>query len=398
LRGDVDVIRNLPGRPALDPFQSALFILGIGVCLWRIRRPAYATLLGWIGVMLLPTILTEYAPHFGRGLGVTPAVAVLVGLGATSVWQWADRLGATYAASKGPLVRRGVAIALSVGLVASAIGNGYSYFVRWGSLPELFLPYDVALVAASREVRERVLEAPVYLSPISVGHPILRFALWDRPGARSYDGRYSLVLPPPTEGPVDYAIVSTMDRRSLPRLEAIYPDGAIVDRGGYENETPYYEIYRVPAGSEPRVAPQRRTEVTWADQIELFGVDLNQEQYQPGQKVVLTLYWRSLAPVQEAYTVFTHLVGPVRPGTDTPIWAGCDHEPGRASYPTSAWQPGEVIVDEFVLPIPADAPPGPYGLEVGLYQWHTMQRLSISRADVEAGSDYAVVGEIRVGD
>jgi len=313
-----------------------------------------------------------------------------------TAWQLADRVGTLWAARRQSLVRKSVAIALSVGLVASAIGSGYSYFVRWGSMPELFLPYDVAMLATGREVQERVPEAIVYLSPISVGHPVLRFILWDRPGARSYDGRYSLVLPPHTREPVDYVIVSTMDKRSLSRLQAIYPDGRIVDRGGYENGVPYYEVYRVPAGSEARIAPQRQAEVIWVDQIELFGYDLNQERYQPGQDVVLTLYWRSLAPVEEAFTVFTHLLGPIRPGTDSLAWAGCDHEPGRASYPTSAWQPGEVIVDEFVLPIPADAPPGEYGLEVGFYRWHTMQRLSVSRADVEAGPDYAIVGTITV--
>jgi 4-amino-4-deoxy-L-arabinose transferase-like glycosyltransferase len=398
IRGDMDVIRNWPGRPVLDPFQSALFLLAIAACLRYIRRPAYATLLAWLGAMSLPTILTEYAPHYARGIGLTPAVATLVGLGTVTVWRWGERLSASRTLRTRALVRRGTALALGLGLVASAIGHGYTYFIRWGSMPELFLPYDVGLLSAAREIRERVPEAAVYFSPISVGHPIPRFILWDRPGARSYDGRYSLVLPAHADRTVDYVIVSTMDKRSLSRLREIYPQGEIVGQGGYENGIPYYEVYRVPPGSEARVIPQRQAQVIWGDRIGLFGYDLNQERYRPGENVVLALYWRSLVPVEESFTVFTHLLGPVRPGTDSAVWAGSDQEPGRASYPTSAWQTGEVIVDEFVLTVPADAPPGEYDVEIGLYQWQTMQRLPVTRADVKAGSDYAILTTIAVGD
>ena len=397
-RGDRDPIRNLPGRPALDLFQSLLFAAGIGLCLRNVRRPAYAAPLLWLGVMLLPTVLTEYAPHFGRSLGATPAVALLVGLGTATVWRGIGRFAASRADRTRSVVRSAAAVALCAGLIASAGGHIYSYFMRWGTSPDLYLPYDVSLFAASKAVRERVPEAEVYLSPISVGHPILRFMTWDRPGARSYDGRYSLVLSPPRERPVDYVIVSTMDRRSLARLQDAYPGGTIVDRGVYEGEVPYYQVYRVPPGSEAHLAPQHTVEIVWDDRIEQFGYDLGKERYRPGEDIVLTTYWRSHVPMEEAYTVFTHLVGPGQDSAGGAVWAGSDHEPGRGSYPTPAWQPGEVIVDEFVLSIPADTPPGEYSLEVGFYQWHTLQRLPVSYADVEAGADHAILAKITVGD
>jgi hypothetical protein len=389
-RGDVDIIRNLPGRPALNIFQSALFLLGTGVCVWRIRRPCYATLLAWIAVMLLPTILTEYAPHFARGLSAAVGTSLLVGLGAVAAWQGVDRLVGERWPRALSTARWGVALALALGLAASAAGHAYSYFVRWGSLPELDLPYDVGLLAATQEVRERVPEAEVYLSPISMGHPIPRFVLWDRPGARSYDGRVALVLPPPLDRPADYVIVPELDKRSLSRLREAFPGGEVVASGGVGDGAPYYQVYRVPAGSEARLGPQHEVEVAWAERIGLVGYDVAPERCRPGDVVVLTLYWESLAPVEEAYTVFTHLLGPDR------LWAGDDHEPGRASYPTSAWQPGEVVVDEYVWQVPADAPSGRYDIEVGLYQLATMQRLPVSLSDVEAGTDYALVGEVIV--
>jgi 4-amino-4-deoxy-L-arabinose transferase-like glycosyltransferase len=406
LRGDVEMIRNLPGRPALDAFQSALFLLGIGVCLRNIRCPPYATLLGWLGAMSLPTLLTEYAPHFGRSLGVTPALALLVGLGGVTAWQATTRLFAAHQGapdSNGShrprtwqIARWGIGLLLSGGLIASAAGHVYTYFDRWGSQPGLYQAYDVGLLAASREVRARVPEANVYLTPIQMGHPIVRFVNWDRPGARSYDGRHCLVLPPAGERPADYVIVPYLDPHSLERLPQFFPDGEIVAGGGYRDGVPYYQVYRVPAGSEPRLNPQHRVQVAWADQIGLIGYDVDRPGYKPGERVRLTLYWRSLAPTKRALTAFTHLLGPPHPQTGDPVWVGADHEPGRASYPTSAWQPGEVILDEFVLPVPADAPPGEYDLEVGFYQLQTMQRLPVSHADVEAGTDYVILGQIAV--
>jgi hypothetical protein len=359
--------------------------------------------------MLLPTVLTEYAPHYGRALGVTPAVAILVGLGAAQAWQLACRAGegekgkraATEGRSgSGPARRWAAALLLGAGLTASAIGHVYTYFVRWGSStslqPALRHAYDVGLLAASREVRARVPQASVYFSPIQMGHPIVRFTNWDRPGARSYDGRHCLVLPPAGERPADYVIVPYLDGRSLQRLPQFFPGGEIVGAGGYRDGVPYYQVYRVPAGSAPQIAPQHRIEVAWAGQIGLIGYDTDRPRYKPGERIRLTLYWRSLARTDQAWTAFTHLLGPLHPQKNTPLWAGDDHEPGQASYPTPAWQPGEVILDEFVLPIPADALPGEYDLEVGFYQLQSMQRMPISHADVQAGADYAILGQIVV--
>lgn len=392
VRGDPEVIRNLPGRPALDPFQSLLFWVGVGACAWRVRRPAYATLLGWVGVMLLPTVLTEFAPHFGRALGATPAIALLVGLGAVSLWAGVRRI----TKHEWPWALPASAGLLVVGLVASAIGHGHAYLIRWGSLSALHRPYDVGLLAAAREVRDRLDEAEVYLSPISMGHPILRFVLWDRPGARSYDGRYTLVLPSSSDRPADYVIVPSIDDRSLSRLQALYPEGEIVGSGGLLDDEPYYRVYRVPSGAMPQLAVQEPVDSIWADQIALVGYSADRARYRPGDECTLALYWRSMVAVETDYTMFVHLLGTSGSAEGGPVLAGWDQEPGRASYPTSAWVPGEVVIDEYSLTLPGDMAPGTYELEVGVYELATMQRLPVSRADRESGPDYVIVSTIVV--
>jgi hypothetical protein len=386
----------LPGRPALDAFQSILFMVGIGVCLWRIRHPNYTTLLiGLIG-MLLPTILTEYAPHYIRAVGVPPFIGILVGLGAVTTWDWQSQMLAKRSANLRQLANWATGAVLCVGMVASAIGHIYAYFVQWGSQPGLYHAYDVGLLETSREVRERVPHAEVYLSPIEMGHPIVRFMTWDRRGAKSYDGRYSLVLPSPSSRPAAFVVVPYLDKRTLQRLPRFYPQGKIVKQGAIRSGTPFYQVFEIPPPSEPQIHPQNEGYVNWAGQLDLIGYDTDQERYQAGETMLLTLYWQSRSPTDADYTAFTHLLGEPHPETGNPVWGGDDHQPGRASYPTSAWAAGEIVLDEFVLAIPPNAPAGMYDLEVGFYRLETMQRLVVSEATVQAGADYAIIGQIEV--
>ncbi len=50
VEGDPNGRHNLPGRPMLDPILGGLFVLGLGICLWRFRRPALpaAAALAWL--------------------------------------------------------------------------------------------------------------------------------------------------------------------------------------------------------------------------------------------------------------------------------------------------------------------------------------------------------------
>ena len=85
-RGDLNLRHNLPGRPATDMLLGSRFLrVGWLTALWRIREPRYRLLLIWFGVMLLPTVLSIEAPHSLRGSGVLPPLALLCGLGATTL-------------------------------------------------------------------------------------------------------------------------------------------------------------------------------------------------------------------------------------------------------------------------------------------------------------------------
>ena len=81
--------------------------------------------------------------------------------------------------------------------------------------------------------------------------------------------------------------------------------------------------------------------------------------YRPGDVVYLQLWWRATGDPGKDWTVFTHLLGPAKPDGNR-VWAGRDARPGQGSVPTTAWAPGDLILDEYQLQLPPDAPPGEY--------------------------------------
>ncbi len=79
-QGETHLRHNLPGRPYLDFIQRVLFAGGLVIAAWRWRSPEATFLLLWLGVMLLPSILSGDAPHFGRLIGAAPPAAILIAL------------------------------------------------------------------------------------------------------------------------------------------------------------------------------------------------------------------------------------------------------------------------------------------------------------------------------
>jgi 4-amino-4-deoxy-L-arabinose transferase-like glycosyltransferase len=113
--------------------------------------------------------------------------------------------------------------------------------------------------------------------------------------------------------------------------------------------------------------------LTLGNTIHLRGFDLDATTGAPGDALPLTLYWQGDGPTDIDYTVFVHLTGP-----DGLPHGQLDVSPGGGSAPTSSWAPGQVVVDELVLPIDTDAAPGTYHIAVGLYDAASGGRLPVT--------------------
>jgi 4-amino-4-deoxy-L-arabinose transferase-like glycosyltransferase len=115
---------------------------------------------------------------------------------------------------------------------------------------------------------------------------------------------------------------------------------------------------------------------TLGEQVRFLGYDLGTDPARAAESLSLTLYWQALRPMDVSYTVFTHLLGP-----SNRIVGQKDSVPQGGAYPTTLWQPGEVIVDTVDLAIAPDAPPGSHPIEVGMYRLETRKRLPVLDVD-----------------
>ena len=109
-------------------------------------------------------------------------------------------------------------------------------------------------------------------------------------------------------------------------------------------------------------SPQHRLDARFGDRFRLLGYDVQAEPARPGEALRLTVYWQALQPIETDFTAFTHLIAP-----DGALIGQNDHWPRDWTYPTSFWARGEVVVDEYAVPIDAAAAPGTYQLLVGWY-------------------------------
>lgn len=113
------------------------------------------------------------------------------------------------------------------------------------------------------------------------------------------------------------------------------------------------------------------------DEIELLGYDLDATTARPGDFLHLTLYWRALRPMENAYTVFNQVLDRA-----TTAKAGqVDGMPVCDRNPTGQWFAGDIIADPYTIPIAADAAPGAYILISGMYNPATGARLEMTAPD-----------------
>jgi hypothetical protein len=136
----------------------------------------------------------------------------------------------------------------------------------------------------------------------------------------------------------------------LQQMELVWHDGGVLVFRG--------QGYRPP----PDMAVVRTLDADFAGQLRLTGYALSTDHPDPGQEVVLHLFWQAIQP-ERNYTVFVHVSGEDGQGLTQ-----VDGEPLKGLYGMSThWPRDRAVADERRLAFPADTLPGRYRLDVGLY-------------------------------
>ncbi|MBN1284437.1 MAG: glycosyltransferase family 39 protein, partial [Anaerolineae bacterium] len=169
MRGDPQWHYNIAGRPVFDPVSGALMLVGVGAALRRWRDPRYGTWVIWLLFGLVPSALSDPAPHFVRTVTAQAPAFILFGLGAVTAWDWA--------------VRRGVPRAVLVGAAAllfgaSALWHAWDYLHVWKLSEPVQTFHQTDLAAAAR-----CLDAhPEYADAVMVGFYMNEDDPWWRSG------------------------------------------------------------------------------------------------------------------------------------------------------------------------------------------------------------------------
>ena len=110
--------------------------------------------------------------------------------------------------------------------------------------------------------------------------------------------------------------------------------------------------------------------------IELLGYGLRPANdttpiVERGGGLRVRLYWRAQAAPGASYHVFTHLLT-----ADGRLVAQSDGIPVYGTFPTDQWRAGQYILDEHIISIGSDVPPGRYWLKIGMYAAETGERVT----------------------
>ena len=131
------------------------------------------------------------------------------------------------------------------------------------------------------------------------------------------------------------------------------------------------------------------TSINFANKMALIGYELDSRVLKPGDTILLTTYWRPVAPEAD-YWAYAHVVG-----ADGRIWAIAD---SITVPPITEWPLNEVHSETRQLVLASDTPPGQYVIEFGLTKILDpgQERLSVLADDGHEIGDHIELAKIRV--
>ncbi len=178
------------------------------------------------------------------------------------------------------------------------------------------------------------------------------------------------------ESDPDRFIEGWLDRSSFKSLDSWHGNVRLV-------------MYSVPQ-EEISSQIQHPEELRLGEKIAFLGYSVSSFEVGAGDILQLTLFWQALDEVGERYKVFTHVLD-----ARSHIVGQRDAEPVGGTRPTTTWEKGEIIADNYGVLVLPGTPPGEHQLEIGMYSLETGQRLPVLE-DAEVIGDRILLQAVRV--
>ena len=387
-QGDATVRDNWPDRPVFpEPIGQLLFLGGVIVALSRWRQPRYVLALLWIGVMLIPAVVTTGAPNFTRTLGALPMVFALPGFMVEWLLFWTPRLfPLQYYQAVSRVTTAIIVLGLLVALGLNAASTYADYFVKWPQHPETQFVFQADLAAIAKDIdASDVMDVSVGgLSNATMDDPSL-YLLRNRKDVRV---RWFDSGSPISSGG---ALVQPTGSPARIYVPALVPLVAVLDQFNaffQPFQTEHFRRYEIRNAFDS--APDPGKARVFADTATLLGINPDRPlTVKAGHSIDFQTRWLALDPIGSPRRIFVHLVDPAT-GEIIAQHDGLD-------APPRFWQAGDWIAQQHVLPITADTPAGIYELRLGLYDPDTGQRiLQTDYTHTHPPGEYVVLGAIEV--
>lgn len=124
-------------------------------------------------------------------------------------------------------------------------------------------------------------------------------------------------------------------------------------------------------GSQPPAPPGQPVTYTLDNLVNLTHIDPPPASAAPGETLGFELTWQARQPIPADYQTFVHLID-----AGGALVATYDAPPAPGAFPTTLWQPGDVVVNRRQITLPANLPHGRYQFLTGWYNLETGARLT----------------------
>jgi len=406
---------NVAHRPVFaEPISGVLFWLGALALCWQWKQPRMAFLIAWIGLGMVPSLLTSEAPSWPRTMLASPAALALPGIAVQALlerWPW-------------PASRTAARAVCSVGLALSILLTGALTYrdllVIWPQHPRVRYAFQSSLTEALRYLDASDDSSPVVaagLSPHDMDRLTEQVTLRRRDlSVRWIDTRSALVLPPGDAARLVVLDITPFDPSLFSWAEIdqaeVLGRGQVVPRSGAERDAdapvlydPAYTVYRldlaglrrqieganrpVYVGSDPQAPVILAEPPTCGGLVRLLGYEWLSPP-RAGADARLLTFWTALGAGpsstlygEPALRTFAHLLD------GNSLVAGVD----VLGAAPDTWQAGDVIVQVHAFAAPAS--PGSYAVEVGWYAPPDGPRLPVG--PVAAPGDRILLERVEVG-
>jgi hypothetical protein len=407
-RGDTVPIYNLSGRPVFpEIFGAALFVVGLLICLWRWKRPAYTLLLLWFFISLIPAMVTPFSPNFVRTIAAWPVPFVFAGIAMFEILRRASRIRWRFAALS---PRHLVMAFFALVLVYNALLTANDYFRQWPTGDYVRFWQQATWTQAVRALSADRSSTPIAASGLSIQD--FDPQTFDLLGLRSdlkvkwFDCRNAMLYPQggattryltPAYLPCDADLQTrywsgvqlVMQPHWSDTGEAIFTLSELDGKAALETLSAQLVLRPVWIGDETFDARSPERDLMPAhlplnlNGLSLLSWETARLEAQPGEVIDLFTYWEVTQPLASPVKFFVHVTAP--DGQIVAQWDGLDVNIG-----TLAAQ--DVFVQRHRLELPVDLPPGPYRISLGAYHPDGGARLKAQLG--ERTADSVVLGTL----